>query len=77
MARSRTKHTELLVRISTVIVLSSLNLCAIALDGDGRLSGAGLVVIVDNIAGRRIVLVRRAHVDSSWRNAGSLDVKVV
>jgi hypothetical protein len=66
MPSSKIKHTELPVRIAAIVVLGSLNLCAVTLDGDGRLSSAGLVVIVNNIAGRRIVLVCGAHFDEGW-----------
>jgi hypothetical protein len=63
MPISKIKQTELPVGIAAIVVLGSLNLCAVTLDGDGRLSSAGLVVIVDNIARRRIILVCGAHVD--------------
>jgi hypothetical protein len=67
MPSSKIKHTELPVGIAAIVILGSLNLCAVTLDGDGRLSSAGLVVIVNYIASRRIVLVCGAHVDESWR----------
>jgi hypothetical protein len=76
MPSSNTKHTELPVGIAAIVVLGSLDSCAVALNGDGRLSSAGLVVIVDNITGRRIVLVGGAHVDEGWRRFGRLGCDV-
>lgn len=45
------EHTELLVRVTTVIILGSLNRSSVTLDGDLALAGAALVVVVDSVAG--------------------------
>lgn len=56
------EHTKLLVGVPAVVVLGGLDRRVVSLDGDGRLSGAGCVVVVDNVTGGRIfVLVFGAH----------------
>lgn len=59
-----TPRTELLLRVTTVVVLGRLNAGTIALNGNLGLAGAGLVVVVD---GCLECLVVGAHVDGDWK----------